>query len=467
MLKYAISLHDQGNAPASVPYYQKAIELDPGNLAAYNNLGVAMQELGQYEVALACFRKALEIDGLHAAALQNLAALTVRQGRVKLAIECLRRALLLDPNDETAQALLVKVMQFMNNRRTRPYPLLPGGVMDTDVVESNQDVAASEDEKEKEVETSRGQWRAEDEEGSTDEAQRYLTWEEILQNAWKAKEEMMRKKQQEEEERYRAEEERRAKEQEEARERARQVEERIQELFYGRPPSTRPVAAEPSAARQPSQSRREIPIRTPGEDRIPINQEVTNARERPMAAGVRPNVAYQYPRVAENEEEVVNEGPRLRNGGMGPPQPRNSYFQDHPSSTWDETIRPSTREDVPARRGPGPQGLSLEEALGRSSPRGSVVPQEDVEEEQEEDEDAFSVDRSVSGVTRTRPEEGQVTDDLMRDRLKASYDTWSQLRNAAWADQAKKEEALAELKRGLQRQQEVSIHSMQPLSAGL
>ena len=38
-LRYGVSLHDQGDPMAACQYYYKALELDPRNKAAYNNLG--------------------------------------------------------------------------------------------------------------------------------------------------------------------------------------------------------------------------------------------------------------------------------------------------------------------------------------------------------------------------------------------------------------------------------------------
>jgi len=56
--------------------------LDPLSKAAFNNLGVALQETGNFAPALQAYKKALDIDGLYAPALQNLAALTVSQVRL-------------------------------------------------------------------------------------------------------------------------------------------------------------------------------------------------------------------------------------------------------------------------------------------------------------------------------------------------------------------------------------------------
>lgn len=329
--------------------------------------------------------------------------------------------------------------------------------MDTAVGEGQR---GEEEEEEEEEEVMRWRGDDDDEEGSTGEAKRYLTWEDILQNAWKAREETMRKQREEEEARYRAEEERRAKEREEAREQARRVEERIQELFYGKP-STK------SATTDRSSPSRDIPIKTPGEDRrapTPVAEEEegesmgeserrppsqpssAGGGARPKAAGIRPS--YRYPPVPQEGEVVAG-------SGVGPTQSRSRIYPPG-YSPWG-SMTPPVEEERPVERQQASRPSSLEEALGWSSPWGTTtVPEEVVVEEEQGAVPLRRVEevRGGRGSESLEVEEEQ-EEDLVRDRLKASYDAWSQLQNAAWADEARKEQALAELRKSLQRQQEV------------
>ena len=62
---------EEDNWEAAIDAYDKALELDPNDTAAYNNRGVAKRNLGQYEAALADYDKALELEPDMAAAYNN------------------------------------------------------------------------------------------------------------------------------------------------------------------------------------------------------------------------------------------------------------------------------------------------------------------------------------------------------------------------------------------------------------
>ncbi len=59
-------------AEKAISEYQRAIELSPSNLMAYNNLGVLYDKMGLYDEAIGEFQRALEIDPTDANALKNL-----------------------------------------------------------------------------------------------------------------------------------------------------------------------------------------------------------------------------------------------------------------------------------------------------------------------------------------------------------------------------------------------------------
>ena len=55
-------LFNLGRDEESLVCYDKALEIDPNNVNAWNNKGDALFDLGRYEESLVCYDKALEID---------------------------------------------------------------------------------------------------------------------------------------------------------------------------------------------------------------------------------------------------------------------------------------------------------------------------------------------------------------------------------------------------------------------
>lgn len=95
-----------------------AVELDPEAAAGLNNLGVALQDLGQLEEAEKTLRRALKLEPEYVEALSNLGAVFYEQGltliesnkfnrgKLREAYKTLGRALEIDPNFEPAMRRL-------------------------------------------------------------------------------------------------------------------------------------------------------------------------------------------------------------------------------------------------------------------------------------------------------------------------------------------------------------------------
>ncbi len=64
---------------------QKAIELDPNESAAHNNLGNVLKESGRLDEAVTCYRRALELSPDYADAHNNIGVLLTAQGNLDLA----------------------------------------------------------------------------------------------------------------------------------------------------------------------------------------------------------------------------------------------------------------------------------------------------------------------------------------------------------------------------------------------
>jgi serine/threonine protein kinase/tetratricopeptide (TPR) repeat protein len=82
----------------AVRYYIAALALRPGNAPAHNNLGLALQALGEVKGAVACYQKALDLEPKNALARYNLGNVLYEQGEVKGAIAYYHKSLELDPN---------------------------------------------------------------------------------------------------------------------------------------------------------------------------------------------------------------------------------------------------------------------------------------------------------------------------------------------------------------------------------
>jgi tetratricopeptide (TPR) repeat protein len=82
------------------PSYRRAIQLQPGFVDAWNNLGTCLRELKRTEEAEAAYRKALELAPNNPDTLDNLALAVKDLDRLDEAADLLRRALLIEPNSD-------------------------------------------------------------------------------------------------------------------------------------------------------------------------------------------------------------------------------------------------------------------------------------------------------------------------------------------------------------------------------
>jgi tetratricopeptide (TPR) repeat protein len=86
------------NLEQAVICFQEAIALQPDYVGAYNQLGNALQGLGESEQAIAAYQKILEINPNVAAAHFNLGSIWQMQGKYEEAIAAYQRAIKLKPD---------------------------------------------------------------------------------------------------------------------------------------------------------------------------------------------------------------------------------------------------------------------------------------------------------------------------------------------------------------------------------
>jgi tetratricopeptide (TPR) repeat protein len=97
------ALDGQGKYEEAIAADRKAIELNPANAEAYNNLGNALKNQGKAGDAVAAYRKAIEIQSDYALAYYNLGTvLNDQKGKSEEAAAALRKAIELQPDDASA-----------------------------------------------------------------------------------------------------------------------------------------------------------------------------------------------------------------------------------------------------------------------------------------------------------------------------------------------------------------------------
>ena len=94
-----------GKLTEAVTQFEQAIEADPTYAGAYNNLGVAYEQLGREE-AQAQFERAVQLSPDFTHAHFNLARILMSKGRTTEAVEELQRTIQIDPNHVGALNML-------------------------------------------------------------------------------------------------------------------------------------------------------------------------------------------------------------------------------------------------------------------------------------------------------------------------------------------------------------------------
>lgn len=95
--------------PLAIESYLKAIALNPSDPMFHSNLGVALEDAGEFETAEKAYRKALELQPNHQAAQINLMLLMLRSGNLEQAQSMLASLIAAAPQNPTllcAKALL-------------------------------------------------------------------------------------------------------------------------------------------------------------------------------------------------------------------------------------------------------------------------------------------------------------------------------------------------------------------------
>ncbi len=85
------------NAQERTLWYQAAVGAAPGNVAAHNNLGIALNDNGDVEGAIAVYKEAIRIDPKYAVAYNNLGVAHQDKREFDSAIAAYKEAIQIDP----------------------------------------------------------------------------------------------------------------------------------------------------------------------------------------------------------------------------------------------------------------------------------------------------------------------------------------------------------------------------------
>jgi tetratricopeptide (TPR) repeat protein/tRNA A-37 threonylcarbamoyl transferase component Bud32 len=115
-LGYCYPDHVPAGVSERMRWYQAALAVDPGNSAAYNNLGVALIERHEEDQALACFQRAIALDPTFSYAELNLAGALDILKRPAEAEAHARKAIELDPKNFLALVRLSSVLDNLGRK---------------------------------------------------------------------------------------------------------------------------------------------------------------------------------------------------------------------------------------------------------------------------------------------------------------------------------------------------------------
>ena len=87
----------QDNHAKAISHYKQALDLDPKNHVALNNLGTAFYNLGELDKAQAAYEEALKISPNYSGSLNGLGIISALNGNPDLAIEYFKKALSSNP----------------------------------------------------------------------------------------------------------------------------------------------------------------------------------------------------------------------------------------------------------------------------------------------------------------------------------------------------------------------------------
>ena len=122
LFKVGVTRFNQGRYEESLQAYDKVIEIDQQNAAAWNNRGIVLGLLGKSDAALQSFVKATSINSSFAEAWFNLGIAYDFFEEYDSAINAYTKATEINPNYEQAKINKNEDIDFVNEHEMNPYP---------------------------------------------------------------------------------------------------------------------------------------------------------------------------------------------------------------------------------------------------------------------------------------------------------------------------------------------------------
>ena len=111
----ALQHHQKNNLKVAENLYREILKINPNHAPANNNLGAALNELGEHQKAIDCYEKAIQINPNYVSAHYNLGNILQESGELQKAKSCYEKLLNLDPNNKKGCSnygiLLLKIAQ--------------------------------------------------------------------------------------------------------------------------------------------------------------------------------------------------------------------------------------------------------------------------------------------------------------------------------------------------------------------
>ena len=98
----AVQNHKNNNLKLAEKFYNETLKSNPNHADAQNNLGIILNQLGQYQKAVNCYEKAIQINPGHGDAHSNLGNIFKGVGELKKAVSCYEKAIQINPNHANA-----------------------------------------------------------------------------------------------------------------------------------------------------------------------------------------------------------------------------------------------------------------------------------------------------------------------------------------------------------------------------